>query len=326
MTIKELVDKLNRPEGELLYLSTQQQPENDTSENEQKPPSAFQTPCAQLLKAKILQPTLPWASNLRLESCNLWMGSSLNGSSSGLHHDYHDNFYLLVHGSKEFRLYSPDTALAMDTYGTIERIHFNGVISYVGSETRADGTPIKGLDDNENESGNGDASDDDDQDDDSEEEIVLGKGFDYQSDDDSEHDDAAIDMDGPDDFDKLVEGSGDEDKVETPGTDKDKQNNDELLERPNSFSRIDPTNVDPKMHSDFLECKEYVVKLEAGQILYLPAGWFHCVTSFSSPRHTEKEPDKDNANQVHLALNYWYHPPDQLDSFDSPYRDRKSHT
>ena len=50
-----------------------------------------------------------------------------------------------------------------------------------------------------------------------------------------------------------------------------------------------------------------------GQMLYLPAGWFHEVTSFSEgPLHS-----------THLALNYWLHPPDNLDpgpaGFARPY-------
>lgn len=55
------------------------------------------------------------------------------------------------------------------------------------------------------------------------------------------------------------------------------------------------------------------VDLKSGQVLYLPAGWFHEVTSFS-----------DGPAQTHLALNYWLHPPDNLDAspagFAKPYR------
>ena len=47
-------------------------------------------------------------------------------------------------------------------------------------------------------------------------------------------------------------------------------------------------------------------------MLYLPAGWFHEVTSFS-----------DKGSSMHLALNYWFHPPDNLQpglaGFDRPY-------
>jgi hypothetical protein len=37
--------------------------------------------------------------------------------------------------------------------------------------------------------------------------------------------------------------------------------------------------------------------VEAGQMLYIPAGWFHEVTSYGDR---------------HLAVNYWFHPPDNL--------------
>ena len=43
-------------------------------------------------------------------------------------------------------------------------------------------------------------------------------------------------------------------------------------------------------------------------MLYLPAGWFHEVTSYG---------------QQHVALSYWMHPPDNLkpgpDGFQNPY-------
>jgi hypothetical protein len=34
--------------------------------------------------------------NLVLQQCNLWMGNGVSGKSSGLHHDFHDNLYMLV--------------------------------------------------------------------------------------------------------------------------------------------------------------------------------------------------------------------------------------
>lgn len=38
------------------------------------------------------------------QTVNLWMGySSMKGSSSGLHHDFHDNLYVLLRGKKTFR-------------------------------------------------------------------------------------------------------------------------------------------------------------------------------------------------------------------------------
>ena len=45
------------------------------------------------------------------------------------------------------------------------------------------------------------------------------------------------------------------------------------------------------------------VTLQAGECLYLPAGWFHEVTSYST-----------GAGEAHMAVNYWFHPPDNLDA------------
>lgn len=207
----------------------------------------------------------------------------------------------------------------MSTYGTIERIHFNGVISYLGSEMHADGTPILKDDDDSSK------DEDEDEDDESEEEVVLGKGFDYKSDDDDEDDDddnddedslANVDVDGPDDFDTLVAASLAQSEGDT--NEKDSQQNE--TSRPNSFSRIDPANVDQEKFPHFGTCQEYIVELTAGQILYLPAGWFHCVTSYSSQTTGANDPIGNYDDPVHMALNYWYHPPDQLDSYTNPYR------
>ena len=56
----------------------------------------------------------------------------------------------------------------------------------------------------------------------------------------------------------------------------------------------------------------YVVELSAGEMLYLPASWWHEVTSFSTGA------DKSD---VHMAFNYWFYPPNNPDNFDEPYED-----
>ena len=48
--------------------------------------------------------------------------------------------------------------------------------------------------------------------------------------------------------------------------------------------------------------RETRCELGAGDLLYLPCGWFHDVTSFDE----------------HRALNYWFHPPDRT-AFARPY-------
>lgn len=54
------------------------------------------------------------------------------GASSGLHHDFHDNLYILLRGRKRFRLYPPTDAPNMYTHGILKRIHSNGRIVYEG--------------------------------------------------------------------------------------------------------------------------------------------------------------------------------------------------
>lgn len=52
------------------------------------------------------------------------------GSSTGLHHDYHDNVYILLRGRKRFRLYPPSDAQRMYVRGELRAVHPNGRIVY----------------------------------------------------------------------------------------------------------------------------------------------------------------------------------------------------
>ena len=58
------------------------------------------------------------------------------------------------------------------------------------------------------------------------------------------------------------------------------------------------------------------VFLKPGQMLYLPASWYHEVTSSSSPPFGQQQDSDGQApggSKVHMALNYWFHPPDALE-------------
>jgi hypothetical protein len=105
------------------------------------------------------------------------------------------------------------------------------------------------------------------------------------------------------------------------------ENHDEDGE-PSSFSRI-PTSLlhrhlslpttaistDPELSTKFDLSKTstpFVVDIDPGEMLYLPASWWHEVTSSS--------PDNSKSN-VHMAFNYWFYPPDGLKGFDEPYQD-----
>ena len=56
----------------------------------------------------------------------------------------------------------------------------------------------------------------------------------------------------------------------------------------------------------------FVVHLDAGEMLYLPASWWHEVTSSSSA---------DDPEPIHMAFNYWFYPPNKFDDFEQPYED-----
>ncbi|GIL42144.1 hypothetical protein Vafri_210, partial [Volvox africanus] len=90
---------------------------------------------------------------------------------------------------------------------------------------------------------------------------------------------------------------------------------------PPSFSQVpmgDPRVSDAQLAAEFPRfpgrSAALEVVVEAGDVLFLPAGWFHEVTSYGSA---------GGKNGGHLAFNYWYHPPDNLDpsrrGFLAPY-------
>ncbi|CAK0870021.1 unnamed protein product [Prorocentrum cordatum] len=101
-TLAEFCRELQTPEGELGYLTTQRLPEDEDG-------------CATALAAPFLLHLLRGARRLRPQlvgalapvQYNLWLGRAAEGSTSGLHHDFHDNLYVVLRGEKEFRLFSP---------------------------------------------------------------------------------------------------------------------------------------------------------------------------------------------------------------------------
>ena len=91
---------------------------------------------------------LDLAGNLKLSNLNMWCGyveaaaenPSSKFTSTPLHADFHDNFYILLSGTKRFTLFSPDRAQDLQTVGTIERVFENGLINFEGCETNSDGS------------------------------------------------------------------------------------------------------------------------------------------------------------------------------------------
>jgi len=93
------------------------------------------------------------------------------------------------------------------------------------------------------------------------------------------------------------------DDYEDSGAESEEDSDGEAL--PPHFSRADvsrPLDFPLLSRTTRLE-----VELAPGEVLFLPAGWWHDVSSYSN-------------DGVHCAVNIWFHPPDGA-TFDAPYSD-----
>ncbi|KAI8799652.1 cupin-like domain-containing protein [Cladochytrium replicatum] len=268
------------------------------------------------------------------QQVNLWMGCGppeSEGMSSGLHHDFADNLYVLLRGRKRFTMFSPKDAVKMEMHGKIAKVHQNGLIAYENDNAakipRADGAfphdvakwKLKELekrkkelemlselvDNDEDDDEGADAMDVDDDTDDMDEEQTVprlskpDKGKQPYTPESSKRN-------------KSTDQNGQTDETDTP----------EEKPYPRSFSRIDVATL--RKYVDRGEVVDrtlegttpIVVDLKEGEMLYLPTGWFHEVTSFGNSNMREDDPSE----RIHVAFNYWMHPPTES-SFNAPYAD-----
>lgn len=326
-----------------------------------------------------LQPKI--MGNLIPQSIQLWMGRTSHRTSSGLHHDFHDNYYHVFQGEKEFELYSPADALHMNTNGQITKVHSNGLIQYQ-STTYSDGSPID-YDDNEDDEDNIYNDNEKDEDNDDEAARLMQELENAEE----SFNNCPTDPDAKQRYEKAEEDLNQymESMLELNNKEKsnvenyDSNNDEEEWENNNNDSNIDDDNDDnddenvdfwesaeklrQKQHSLTLpankksctiatanltikkdnnaiemsnDCKnandlkidnadgteepvhfcnessmrchkisKLCVKVHEGEVLYLPASWFHKVYSTGGN---------------HMALNYWFHPPSSDGgTFQEPY-------
>ena len=302
MTFKKFL-QLMKDGDDKHYLTTQ-----DVEANEDGRPELM-SPLMKALKDDFpLRPAL--MGNLVPQNINMWAGNNKDGASSGLHHDYHDNLYIVVKGRKKFRLYSPKDTEKMYTRGELLKVHPNGRINYKGDETTAYGADLHSdaaaitarqkefaeimLEEAEKavEEGTPGANEQVER---AEEllEMAMDAVLEAEMADNDEDDE---DM-GNLHTEQYVFGDG-------------KRLVDKTVKNPNNFSKVEVhlLNDERKLkesYPDMLDANVAVCNVEAGNILYLPASWFHEVTSYGIV-------------DGHLAVNYWLHPPDG-DNFDTPY-------
>ncbi|KAI0776537.1 cupin-like domain-containing protein [Trametes elegans] len=379
---RDFLGSLRSDDGPHPYLTTQYSEEDPDAETVFPPPT-------NALRDEF--PVVPRImGNLFLQQVNLWLGKSKEGSSSGLHHDFHDNIYCLLKGRKRFVLFPPCEVEHLYPYGTLATLHPNGLIAYEDIPVRADGLSkraackarvralerkIDALKAKSKGKGKGkgkgpsrelqalmdaheaaldelaeaelddvDAADEDQMDDfdalmgdlDNLEDAGPGPSKTTSHDDEDGEEDAEEEWKGigHSDDDKNASDGEDINGAED-GEDSDDDEEDEGVlgeeqagpSEPSSFSRIPTahlhqylglptTAVLPQSFDaeDFPELEKttdpYVVELSEGEMLYLPASWWHEVTSTSA-----------GGDGVHMAFNYWFYPPDALDRYDAPYRD-----
>ncbi|EPX72082.1 Jmj4 protein [Schizosaccharomyces octosporus yFS286] len=341
MTIAEFLKRLKA--GERLYLTTQYDSSDDILDGDDEVSllvkSLCPAPTNSLLSDFSLTPAL--MGNLVPQQCNIWIGRSENGTSSGLHHDFHDNIYTVVKGHKRFVILSPDSAVHLQLAGKISKIHPNGLVSYEGEDRsqRSDGlteldaaiahtqfleNKIAGLKEAQTS-----------------EDIIQQLEADYEAEMDNV---LQMQLGGEaDDWDELQEGDADslldestneieDDSSSVNGEDQSDNkaevspSNNENPSLPDHFTKITVPGLhkylgfedakDVEMSEDertsLSKTRPLVVDLEPGDMLYLPASWFHEVTSSC----------QEGESNIHIAFNYWFHPPDNLQDFDHPYEDR----
>nr|KAJ3420979.1 DnaJ sub C member 7 [Polyrhizophydium stewartii] len=300
--------------------------------------------------------------NLAPHLMNLWIGATdlPEGTSSGLHHDHHDNFYLLKAGSKRFRLFSPRETERMYLHGSVTKVHPNGLQEYAGSHSsggkggRSDG-PQHGV------RGDGafvedvagyhlqlaqealDAAETEEETERAEKQLddAMAEMLQYQDDetalteDEDEVDESlrgqvmpaserrkrSAPTDGPRDGKKArTAGSNAAEPTKTSTT--------AATSEPPSFSRVPVADLDAvaagrrpsQAFTKIADATMVTLQLSAGEALYLPAGWFHEVRSFGAGSKAAAGVRVGALANHHLALNFWLVPPTTAD-FEQPYED-----
>ncbi|CRG96270.1 cupin-like protein, putative [Plasmodium gallinaceum] len=221
--------------------------------------------------------------NLEIYQYNIWLGNNEDKNlKTFLHHDYHDNIYVLLKGKKIFRIYSPNFAYDLKTNGNINRIYNNGLITY-SPFIRSDGShyfdvykkkidkvysDINTMNEHLNKENN------------LIEDKIIEKCINKAE----------------KKLNKLENNILDYKLRKSKFQYKEKKRND----IPNHFCILNTTErkYELDIFNDNTDIKQKYIEvcMNEEDILYLPCGWFHEVKSFSGEKY-------------HLAFNYWYYPP-----------------
>ena len=291
----------NKDSGEFVYLSTQ--PIDD--DNKTGLPSLLVAPpLSTSLSLFELRPRI--TEKLVPANINVWIGSSRSGTSSGLHHDFHANLYTLLRGRKRFTVAAPSSYKAMYLYGSVLKLHPNGLINYEGAETLEDGRPIaEEVEEDEEDAAEVDAM----------WAAISNASFTRLN---GSATTSATSISRKRARPSLM--------LKKEGEKPSLKNDSEKTTHPNHFSQIPLAELRKKVRNAsssplspdevlsriqklpevktrfplFSSAKLYTFELTAGDCLFLPQGWFHEVESLG---------DEKGDDDVHMALNHWFWPP-----------------
>lgn len=319
MTFSEFLDVIETGDSN-HYLTTQDVLADDDGRPDLMAPFMKCLQADFPLRPKIVGSLVP-------QNINLWMGNSRDGASSGLHHDYHDNLYFVIRGTKRFHLFSPNDAITMKTRGQLFRIHANGRINYVGEPTTAYGADLQAdaaakaaqakdmaeerlLKAEEAVEEGREGAEEELKSAEDQLEAAMEEMLDAEMNNSCDESD-----DGSGDDESSIEGENEIPEEQLFGTALGRRTVDKTVKDPDNFStvkiKLDAKGTDryPEISSNQATCE-----VREGDILYLPASWFHEVVSISRPVEKEKKQQTG-----HMALNYWFHPPDVFVSPTQPY-------
>ena len=242
----------------------------------------------------------PLAGGLVLQAMHVWLGHAPSGACSGLHHDYHDNIYVVASGTKRVSLFPPAVATLLRPGGDIATIHPNGRIVYrgagaVGADGALEADIQAMLQGDSDDDGGSSAS------------ARLSGGAVSGADSDADLEAAlaaAAAGDVVDDY-----GDGDEEQEEEEEEEEGGAAAPPPSADPPSFARLHlPADADRlPMHA----CA--TADIAPGDTLFIPAGWFHSVTSVSGGDAAGADP------ALHAAVSWWLHPPDAPNDREAPY-------
>ncbi len=231
--------------------------------------------------------------------------------------------YIILRGRKKFRLFSPKDTENLYPKGNLLKVHPNGRVNYEGEETTADGADLQADEaakaskakeiaeqklfeaEKAVEEGRPGAEKRLE-----EAERMLEQAMDALIDIEMDNNVGGFDDDNYNEQLELEEG---DEHVEEDDGETDEERTrlvDKTVKDPNNFSHISPVNLSDTecfkgKFPKFNDAMPAFCSLGVGEILYLPASWWHEVTSYG-------------CKEGHLAFNYWFHPPD-ANEYKKPY-------